>query len=68
VRQTGAPRDKTIDREEDKMETKLDPDLEYRISELEKEENQGEGFTLGDWLFLIGSGVVFPILLLIWGW
>ena len=50
------------------METKLDPDLEYRISELEKEENQGEGFTLGDWLFLIGSGVVFPILLLIWGW
>jgi hypothetical protein len=68
VRQTGALRDKTMDREEDKMETKLDPDLEYRISELEKEENQGEGFTLGDWLFLIGSGVVFPILLLIWGW
>lgn len=50
------------------METKLDPDLEYRISELEKEENQGAGFTRGDWLFLIGSGIVFPILLLIWGW
>jgi hypothetical protein len=57
-----------MDREEDKMETKLDPDLEYRISELEKEENQGAGFTRGDWLFLIGSGIVFPILLLIWGW
>ena len=57
-----------MDREEDKMETKLDPDLEYRISELEKEENQGEGFTSGDGLFLIGSGIIFPILLLIWGW
>jgi len=57
-----------MDRAEDKMETKLDSDLEYRISELEKEENQGEGFTRGDWLFLIGSGIVFPILLLIWGW
>jgi hypothetical protein len=68
VRQTSALRDKTMDREEDKMETKLDPDLEYRISELEKEENQGEGFTRDDWLFLIGSGIVFPILLLIWGW
>ena len=55
-------------REEDKLETKLDSDLEYRISELEKEENQGEGLTRGDWLFLIGSGIVFPILLLIWGW
>ena len=50
------------------MKTKLDPDLEYRISELEKEENQGEGFTSGDGLFLIGSGIIFPILLLIWGW
>ncbi|GJL81358.1 MAG: hypothetical protein DHS20C01_09920 [marine bacterium B5-7] len=43
-------------------------DLESRISNLEKPENQGAGFTGRDWLLLILTGVVFPVLLLIWGW
>jgi len=43
-------------------------ELERRLSELEKPENQGTGFTLGDWIFLLAAGVVGPALLLIWGW
>jgi hypothetical protein len=46
----------------------LPPELERRISELEKPENQGEGFTSTDWLWLIALGIVGPVLLLMWGW
>lgn len=44
------------------------PDLERRISELEKLENQGAGFTGRDWLLLALTGVILPALLLVWGW
>jgi hypothetical protein len=47
---------------------KLAPELEVRIAELEKEENQGGSFSTGDWIFLTLSGIAFPALLLIWGW
>jgi hypothetical protein len=44
------------------------PELERRISELEKMENQGTGFTGMDWALLLLTGVICPILLLWWGW
>lgn len=47
---------------------KMPDELEERISELENPENQGGGFTTGDWVFLFASGIAFPVLLLIWGW
>lgn len=47
---------------------RLPAELETRITEIEQERGQGAGFTRGDWLFLLASGVVFPALLLIWGW
>lgn len=46
----------------------LPPELERRILELENPENQGEGFTGADWLWLIALGVVGPAILLMWGW
>lgn len=49
-------------------EQSFPPELERRIAELEQPENQGDGFTRGDWIFLLFAGVVAPLLLLIWGW
>ncbi len=46
----------------------MPPELERRISELEKPENQGSGFTAVDWILLAVTGVIGPGLLLIWGW
>lgn len=46
----------------------LPPELEERISYLEDPKNQGEGFTGRDWLVLALSGVIGPLLLLLWGW
>lgn len=46
----------------------FDPELEHRIQELEKIENQGAGFTGKDWVLLLLTGVILPVLLLIWGW
>ena len=43
-------------------------ELERRISEIEKPENQGEGFTNLDWVLLVLTGIAGPILILIWGW
>ncbi|WP_166434003.1 hypothetical protein [Roseovarius spongiae] len=43
-------------------------ELERRLSELEKEENQGGSFTAGDWFFLLIAGVIGPAALLLWGW
>ena len=51
------------------MESKsLHPDLERRVAELERETNQGGGFTPIDWFWLVALGVVGPALLLLWGW
>ena len=47
---------------------KLPAGLEARIVELEKPENQGGGFTAGDWALLLLTGVVLPAALLYWGW
>ncbi len=44
------------------------PELERRLTELEKPENQGDSFTAMDWFLLLVTGVVGPVLLLIWGW
>jgi hypothetical protein len=46
----------------------LNDELEMRIRHLEDPVNQGAGFTRLDWLWLLGLGLVGPILLLIWGW
>jgi hypothetical protein len=42
--------------------------LEARITELEQPENQGEGFSGGDWMLLLLTGVILPAALLYWGW
>lgn len=44
------------------------PELERRVAELERPENQGSGFTGIDWILLAVTGVIGPALLLIWGW
>ena len=41
----------------------LPAELERRISALEQEGNQGEGFTGGDWLWLAILGVIVLLLL-----
>lgn len=46
----------------------LPPELERRIKELEKSENQGSGFTTMDWILLLLTGVIGPVALLAWGW
>ena len=48
--------------------SRLHPDLERRVAELEDEANQGRGFTPVDWAWLVALGVVGPALLLVWGW
>jgi hypothetical protein len=50
------------------MGNSLPPELERRILELDKPDNQGSGFTGTDWLLLALTGVIGPVLLLIWGW
>jgi hypothetical protein len=49
-------------------DTTLPPELERRITELQKVENQGSGFTGMDWVLLLLTGVIGPALLLLWGW
>lgn len=49
-------------------ENTFPPELERRISELEKQENQGAGFKGTDWVLLLLTGVIGPVLLLLWGW
>ncbi|WP_420722818.1 MULTISPECIES: hypothetical protein [unclassified Hwanghaeella] len=46
----------------------LPAELERRIQELEQPENQGAGFTGVDWLLLALTGIIGPVLLLLWGW
>lgn len=46
---------------------RLPNELEARIQYLENPLHQGEGFRPADWGWLIGLGIIGPILLLIWG-
>lgn len=46
----------------------LSPELERRIAAMEDPANQGTGFSGMDWLWLAVTGVIGPVLLLIWGW
>jgi hypothetical protein len=46
----------------------LHDELEMRIRHLEDPQNQGQGFTRPDQLWLLGLGIIAPILLLLWGW
>ncbi|WP_294607556.1 hypothetical protein [uncultured Roseovarius sp.] len=46
----------------------LSPELESRLEQAEREAAERPAMRGGDWLFLLASGVVFPVLLLIWGW
>lgn len=50
------------------MGYEIHPELERRLSELEKPSSLGSGFTATDWLWLAALGVVGPALMLIWGW
>lgn len=43
-------------------------ELERRLDILENPREQGEGFGKADWIWLAVLGVIFPVLLLIWGW
>ncbi len=46
----------------------LRAELARRIQEFEQPENQGAGFTGVDWLLLALTGIIGPVLLLLWGW
>lgn len=46
----------------------LPAELERRLTELEKPENQGAGLSLADWVFLLVAGLLGPVILLFWGW
>jgi hypothetical protein len=46
----------------------LPPELERRITAMENPANQGAGFSGTDWFWLAVTGVIGPVLLLIWGW
>ena len=48
--------------------TRLPPELERRIAELEDPAHQGAGFKIADWVLLLVTDVVLPLLLLLWGW
>ncbi|MEE4211720.1 MAG: hypothetical protein V2I43_20935 [Parvularcula sp.] len=41
--------------------------LEERLRIIEKEENQGRGFSGTSWVLLLLTGVVGPALILLWG-
>lgn len=46
----------------------LSPELESRIAQAEREAAERPKLRGSDWLFLFASGILFPVLLLIWGW
>lgn len=50
------------------MAETLPPELERRITELENPANQGSGFSGLDWALLLLTGVIGPVILLVWGW
>jgi hypothetical protein len=52
----------------DMAQEALHPELERRLAILEKPENQGAGFGVVDWAWLVVLGIAGPALLLLWGW
>ena len=50
------------------MAEPLHPDLERRIQLMEGGGEQGSGFTAIDVVWLALTGVIGPVLLLIWAW
>lgn len=49
-------------------EVKLPAELEERIRYYENPENDPGGFTRKDWVVVLGTGVVLPIVALLIGW
>ncbi|UXX84781.1 hypothetical protein [Roseovarius pelagicus] len=47
--------------------SRLAPELERRLEQVEREAETSPRLAAKDWLFLFLSGVAFPALLLIWG-
>ncbi|MDR7078087.1 hypothetical protein J2Y03_003137 [Neobacillus niacini] len=50
------------------MTEENDLPLKVRLEAIELEENQGGDLMLKDYVYYVLLGVVFPGLLLIWGW
>lgn len=48
-------------------ERNLPPELERRIVEIERQGDRQSGFSARDWGLLALTGLVLPVLLLIWG-
>lgn len=48
--------------------SRLAPELERRLAQAEREAEDSPGLAAKDWIFLFLAGVLFPVLLLIWGW
>lgn len=46
----------------------LDPELVKRLKMVEQPDYEGELLTTGDNILLIAAGIVFPLLLMVWGW
>lgn len=49
-------------------DTRPAPELERRLEQAEREARDSPGLGTRDWIFLFATGVLFPALLLIWGW
>lgn len=46
----------------------LDPELIRRLELVEHPDYEGEPLTKGDYLLLSFAGIIFPFILMIWGW
>jgi len=46
----------------------LAPELERRLEQVEREAETSPLLAGKDWLFLFLTGVLFPALLMMWGW
>ncbi len=46
----------------------LPPELEQRLREVQAAADKEPGFVGVDWLILLLSGIVGPVVLLLWGW
>lgn len=48
-------------------ETKMPDELDRRITELEQQDLSDRGLKGADWLVLLATGVLLPIVVLFWG-
>lgn len=46
----------------------LPPELEQRLKEVQAAADQEPGFVGRDWVILLLTGIVGPVILLLWGW